>query len=126
MIMDMQAQNQDKPKYNMVFTCSGAADVGGISDITSRQLSREKIASMCCTAAIAARIPEIMEKTSGAEKILAIDGCSKNCTKIILEKEGFHLCQHLQLENMGMEKGKSPATEDRINTEIQAARAALL
>ncbi len=124
--MDIQTQNEEKPKYNMVFTCSGAADVGGISDLAARQLSKEKIASMCCSAAIAAKIPEIMEKTSGAEKILAIDGCSKNCTKIILENEGFHLFKHLQLEDMGMEKGKSPATKDRINTIIKAARSALI
>lgn len=113
---------QTKPKYNMVFTCSGAADVGHISDLAARQLSKEKTTSMCCTAAIAARIPEIMDKTKGAETILAIDGCSKNCTKTILENEGFNELAYVQLEDMGMEKGKSPANEERVEKVLHAAR----
>jgi uncharacterized metal-binding protein len=113
---------QSKPKYNMVFACSGAADVGGITDLAARELAKEGNASMCCTAAIAAKIPEVLDKTKGAEKLLAIDGCSKECTKIVLEKEGFNMFDYLQLEDMGMEKGKSPATPDRIDTVLNAAR----
>ena len=48
------------PRYNMVFACSGAADVGAISDRAARRLAREKTASMCCTAAIGADIPDIV------------------------------------------------------------------
>ena len=49
-----------KISYNMTFACSGAADVGAIADQAARKLSKEKTASMCCTAAIAAEIPEIL------------------------------------------------------------------
>ena len=41
----------------MVFSCSGAADVGAISDLAARRIQRERQAFMCCTAAIAANVP---------------------------------------------------------------------
>lgn len=100
--------------YNMVFACSGAADVGAIADQAARQLAREKKAMPCCTAAIAAGISEIAEKARGAAKIVVFDGCDKECSKKVLEKAGFGGFVHIQLGEMGMEKGKSPVTDVRI------------
>jgi len=36
--------------------------VGKITDLTARELVKEKTASMCCVAAIAAEIPEILSR----------------------------------------------------------------
>ncbi|MEW6236219.1 MAG: putative zinc-binding protein [Candidatus Omnitrophota bacterium] len=113
-------------KYNMVFSCSGAADVGAIADQTARRLSQEKIASMCCAAAIAAEIPEILDMTSNAERLLVIDGCPKDCAKIIMEKAGFTKIKHLQLEMIGMKKKESPLTEERIEAALNKARLTIL
>ena len=106
-------------RYNLVFSCSGAADVGAIADQSARSLSREKNASMCCASAVAAEIPEIIELTRNAHRILAIDGCSKNCTKIILEKAEFSNFDHLQLETLGMIKKESPLTDERITSVVK-------
>jgi len=113
-------------KYNLVFSCSGAADVGAIADQAARRLSQEKMASMCCAAAIAAEIPEILDMTRNAERLLVIDGCPKDCAKIILEKAGFAKIKHLQLETIGMKKKESPLTEERIETALKNARLALM
>lgn len=112
-------------KYKVVFACSGAADVGAIADQTARRLSLEKTASMCCVAGVGANIPEIMEITRNAERILAIDGCPKDCTKLVLEKAGFSGVKHLQLETIGMMKKESPLTEERLESAINNARLAL-
>ncbi|MBZ0257470.1 putative zinc-binding protein [bacterium] len=113
-------------KYNLVFSCSGAADVGAIADQTARRLAQEKTASMCCAAAIGASDQEIMDIARNAEKVLAIDGCDKDCARIILEKAGFSNVRHLQLETLGMKKKESPVTEDRVENALKSARLALV
>ncbi|MBZ0255690.1 putative zinc-binding protein [bacterium] len=120
--MNIQVQMKDKP---MVFACSGAADVGAISDQAARRLAKEKDAPMCCVAAIAAGIPEIEDKARQSNQIIVIDGCDKDCAKHILARAGFNSFTHIQLEDMGMKKGESPATEERIETVVDLARKAL-
>ena len=109
-------------RYNLVFACSGAADVGAVADRAARKLAQEKSASMCCTAAIAAEIGEILEKAAFASKIVVIDGCDKVCAKKILDKGGFAGHAHVELGALGMEKGKTPANEQNI---VLAANAAI-
>lgn len=121
--MSTQDYNSGEVKYSLVFSCSGAADVGKIADQAARKLSQEKTASMCCIAAIGADIPEIIDTTRKADKILAIDGCPKDCARIMLEKAGFTGIKHLQLETLGMKKKESPLTEERVETVLKHARA---
>ena len=75
----------------LIFACSGAADVGAISDIAARQLTSEGAGKMFCLAGIGGRVSGIMESTRGAAQILAIDGCSLDCTKLCLEEAGFSI-----------------------------------
>ena len=109
-------------RYNLVFACSGGAEVGAIADQAARKLSREKKASMCCTAAIAAEIPDILEKATFATKMVVIDGCDKGCAKKILDQGGFTDHAYVELGTLGMEKGKTPVNEEDIA--IAAAMAA--
>jgi len=111
--------------YNLVFACSGAADVGAVADQAARKLSREKTASMCCTAAIAAEVPEILEKATFATKIVVIDGCEKACAKGIMEKGGFTDFAHVPLGTLGMEKGKTAVDDANIARAAAAASEAL-
>jgi uncharacterized metal-binding protein len=121
-IMNTQTCQCSKPKYKLVFACSGAADVGEITDQAARRLTKEKTASMCCSAAVAADIPEIIEKTQNAERVLALDGCPKDCVKTILQKSGFTNFKHVQLETVGLKKGESPLTEINIETVLNQSR----
>jgi uncharacterized metal-binding protein len=99
----------------LIFACSGAADVGEIADRAARKLTREGKGRMFCTAGLGGRISGILKTTEAAEGVLAIDGCPLNCVKSSLEQAGFTTFQHLQLADLGLEKGKSPATEESIN-----------
>lgn len=100
----------------LIFACSGAADVGEISDRAARKMSKDGIGTMFCLAGIGGGIEQIMQKTSSASKILAIDGCDLDCVKSCLEKAEFTKFKHLRVTNMNMEKGKSPASEENVNT----------
>jgi uncharacterized metal-binding protein len=98
----------------LIFACSGAADVGAIADQAARKLTRDGVGKMFCLAGIGGRIDGIMKTTESASKILAIDGCPLNCVKACLEKAGFAKFAHLQLADLGLEKGKSPVNEANI------------
>ena len=105
----------------LIFACSGAADVGAIADQAARKLTRDGAGKMFCLAGIGGRIDGIMKTTQAASSILAIDGCPLNCVKASLEKAGFTNFKHLQLADLGLEKGKSPATEENISKTCSAA-----
>lgn len=99
----------------LIFACSGAADVGEIADKAARKLTRDGVGRMFCTAGIGGRISGILKTSEAADSILAIDGCPLNCVKSSLEQAGFSTFKHLQLADLGLEKCKSPATEESIS-----------
>jgi uncharacterized metal-binding protein len=105
----------------LIFACSGAADVGEIADRAARKLTKDGIGKMFCLAGVGGCVSGIIKTTESAEKILAIDGCPLNCVKNCLAQAGFNKFMHLQLADLGFEKGRSPATEDNINKVSQKA-----
>ena len=99
---------------SLIFACSGAADVGAIADQAARKLTKDGVAKMFCLAGVGGRVSGIMKTTESAEKILAIDGCPLDCAKNCLEQAGFTEFKHLQLAELGLEKGKSPVNDETI------------
>jgi uncharacterized metal-binding protein len=98
----------------LIFACSGAADVGQISDMAARKMTKEGTGKMFCTAGLGGRVEPIMKMTSSASKILAIDGCSLDCVRHSLKEAGFEEFEHLQLGEIGLEKGSSDVTEENV------------
>jgi len=109
----------------LIFACSGAADVGAVADQAARKMTRDGTGKMFCMAGIGGRVSGIMATTASASKILAIDGCPLNCVKNSLEQAGFKTYVHLQLADLGMEKGKTPPTPEAI-AKVTTAGAAKL
>lgn len=109
----------------LIFACSGAADVGAIADRAARKLTTEGIGKMFCLAGVGGRVAGIMKTTEAADKIVVIDGCPLDCAKNCLEQAGFTKFEHLQLADMGLEKGKSPVTGDAI-TKVAAGTKEIL
>jgi len=110
----------------LIFACSGAADVGAIADQAARKLTKDGAGKMYCTAGIGGRVSGIMATTESAAKILAIDGCPLNCVKSSLDQAGFKTYEHLQLADLGMEKGKTPPTPEVIAKAAAAGAAKLV
>ena len=109
-----------------VFPCSGASDVGGLSDQAARQMAKDGTGKMYCLAGIGGRVSGIMATTESAARILAIDGCPLDCAKNSLEQAGFKKYEHLQLADLGMEKGKTPPTPEAIAKAATAGAAKLV
>jgi uncharacterized metal-binding protein len=109
----------------LIFACSGAADVGAVADQAARKMTKENAGKMYCTAGIGGRVSGIMAMTQSAAKILAIDGCPLNCVKSSLDQAGFTKYEHLQLTDLGMEKGKTLLTPEVIAKAAAAGAAKL-
>jgi len=125
--MNMKTQPQcsctTAPK--LVFPCSGASDVGGLSDRAARQMTLDLMGKMYCLAGIGGRVEGIMANTKEAARVLVIDGCKEECARKTMELAGFKGFQHLRLADMGFEKGKTRVTAARIR-EVAAKGAELL
>ena len=102
------------PASKLIFACSGSADVGKIADLAARKLGEEAVGKMFCLAGVGGRVKGIMETTKAAKAILAIDGCPLHCARNTLQQAGFNKFEHLCLSDVGMEKGKTPATEKAV------------
>lgn len=110
----------------LIFACSGAADVGEVADRAARRLTADGSGKMFCMAGIGGRVPGILKTTNEADKILALDGCPLDCTRLALEQAGFSGFEHLVVTDLGLEKGGSPATDQNIAAVVAAAQQKLL
>jgi len=117
----MNATSTVSPQSRLIFACSGAADVGHIADLAARQLAQQGAGRMYCLAGVGGRVPAILETTRTATAILAIDGCPQNCARKTLEAAGFAGFHHLQLTDVGLVKGSSAPTRERVDRVAQCA-----
>ncbi len=100
----------------LIYSCSGGADVGALTDRVARYLTLSGAGSMHCLAGIGAGLDSFIEKAGSAPGIIAIDGCPVNCAKQGIEKYNLEVTHHFQLGDLGFAKGESPA--DAENTKI--------
>ncbi len=118
-------QNVCSANPQLLFPCSGGSDVGALSDLAARQMTRDGTGKMYCLAGIGGQISGILSTTQSASKILAIDGCPMNCAKKILERAGFSKFKHVCLSDAGFQKGASPSTPENIQKVVQSGAAKL-
>ena len=110
---------------NVVFACSGASDVGEITDLAARKLAAEGVATMLGLAGISGRVGGIVASAKAAPARLAIDGCPVDCARKILEQADLAKFEHLRLSDLGMERSESPITDTRIKKVVNCARTRL-
>lgn len=102
-----------KPETNLIYACSGAADVGAIADQVARRLRSEGVAKMTCLAGIGAELPSYVQSAKDSDVNIAIDGCSVAWAKKTLEKIGVIPVSFI-LTDMGLVKGETPVAEKTI------------
>jgi uncharacterized metal-binding protein len=112
--MNQKSINECADSPKLIFACSGAADVGEISDHAARIISRDGAGKMFCLAGIGGRIPNIMKMTETASKILAIDGCELDCVKNCLQQAGFGQFEHFRVTDLGLQKGNTEVNNENI------------
>ncbi|MBP7496559.1 MAG: putative zinc-binding protein [Bacteroidales bacterium] len=104
----------------IVMSCSGASDVGQISDLLARKLRDNKVRSMKCLTMIAIDNKPLIEAVQNSNT-LVIDGCPIDCGRRILEKAGLSNFSYMRITDYGLVKGKTPVNVETINTVYQEA-----
>ena len=72
-----------------IFPCTGAANVGQLSNKAALYLSKHGAGTMMCTAGIGAHQQGITRSAQGCDRIIVIDGCHLACAKDCLEHAGI-------------------------------------
>ena len=88
----------------LIFTCAGAAHAGQVANRAGIELMAEKEGKLFCVAAVAAEIPEKLQRARSAKVRVAIDGCDDHCCRKVLEKAGLPVDAHVVVTDLGIEK----------------------
>jgi len=94
----------------LIYSCSGAADVGEIADRVTRRLRNDGYAKMACLAAVGAELSGYVQSARGADVAITIDGCAHACARKSLERIGVKPVSYI-LTKMGLVKGETPISE---------------
>ena len=112
--MENQTCSREDNTVKTVFACSGAADLGEVSDLVARKIHRDGIRQMKCLAFIGGGIQNMIDSVKDTN-MLVIDGCNLDCGKLTMEKYGISDFCHLRLTDMGYVKGQTPASNDTVD-----------
>ncbi len=107
-------------KIKTVFACSGAADLGRISDLVARKLQSDKTRQMKCLAFIGAGIDEMIDSIKDTD-MLVIDGCELDCGRLTMDKNGLSGYHHMRLTDLGYIKGQTPVKSKIIDNITEKA-----
>ena len=98
---------------NVVLACSGASDVGHMTDLIARKMRDKGHRKMSCLALIGAGIKDSIEDLK-KKNIMVIDGCSTDCGKAMLDKNGFKDYEHFRITDLGFNKGETKVNKENV------------
>ena len=104
-----------KGGLKLIFSCSGASEVGEITDRAARKLTKDNIGKMFCLAGLGGKVSGIVRTTEAARKIVAIDGCPLSCAKKTLENSGITQFTHLPISEIGVNRSDAKIDDETIN-----------
>lgn len=87
----------------IVVACSGASNVGQISNNVMIELSKRGYGDAYCLAGVGARISGFVE-TAKAAKTIIIDGCPVGCGKKVFEQYDIQPTRYIVVTELGIEK----------------------
>ncbi len=108
----------------LVFTCSGAANVGQVANQAAVDLQQEGVAKMLCLAAIGGNVQSMIAMAQAGKQVVGIDGCPEGCTQKTMERAQLSLTHHVVVTELGFEKCAFDGTtnNEMLNTVKQTVR----
>ena len=91
-------------RKTMIVACSGASNVGQISNQAAVELGREGFGKMFCLAAVGAHINNFVFSAQNVDNLVAIDGCPVGCAIRLLEHAEVPVFAYVVVQNLGIEK----------------------
>lgn len=111
--MEKKTCSCDEKTAKTVFACSGAADLGQVSDLVARRMHLSGDRQMKCLAFIGAGIESMINSVKDSD-MMVIDGCPLDCGKLTMEKNNLKNFTHVRLTDYGYVKGETPANTPNV------------
>ena len=106
----------------MILACSGASNVGQLSNQAAVELTQEGFGKMFCLAGIGGLLSGFVRSAKDVPEMVAIDGCQMGCAKAILKNARVPMNRYLVITDEGIEKNKNLNLE---RTDIDCVKAAV-
>jgi uncharacterized metal-binding protein len=91
-------------KATVIFTCSGAANVGQVANQAAVDLQQEGVGKMLCLAGIGSHNSGMIASGRGSDRVVGIDGCPIACTKKALEHAEVPMAEYVVVTELGFAK----------------------
>ena len=100
-------------KTTVLFTCSGAANVGQVANQAAVDLQQEGVGKMLCLAGIGSHNSGMIASGRGTDRVVGIDGCPVACTKKTLEHAEVPMTDYVVVSELGFKKQPHDGVVDR-------------
>jgi len=87
-----------------VLACSGASNVGQITNEVGKRLDTEGLARFFCVAGVGAKVSGMVESVRAANKVLVLDGCAVACAKRCMDQAGLANYEYVVVTDLGIAK----------------------
>jgi uncharacterized metal-binding protein len=109
----------------MILACSGASNLGQLSNQAAVELTREGFGKMFCLAAVGAHLGSFVQAAKKAHHLVAIDGCPVACVKHLLQHAEVPVHAYVVLYDLGIEKTGNtvliPEEVEKVKDAVKAA-----
>lgn len=89
-----------------IMACSGASNVGQITNEVAKILDTEKEGKFFCLAGVGGHVSGMVASVEGSDKVLVIDGCPVACGKLTMEQAGLKDYEYVLVTDLGIEKNR--------------------
>ncbi|MFH2126885.1 MAG: putative zinc-binding protein [Pseudomonadota bacterium] len=86
--------------------CSGASNVGQLTNQACVELTQEGFGKMFCLAGVGGKLQGFIQSVKDAPELVVLDGCEKGCAKAIMSEAGLPLRGYVVLTQQGIAKNK--------------------
>jgi len=105
----------------MILACSGASNVGQLSNQAAVELTQEGFGKFFCLAGIGAHLNAFVQSAKDVPEMVVIDGCSVGCAKGVVEQAAVPLKKYLVVTDLGIEKNKVFKLKEEEVKKVKAA-----
>ncbi|MGD0273061.1 MAG: putative zinc-binding protein [Gaiellaceae bacterium] len=99
------AANTDQTEA-LVYACSGASNLGQLTNEIAVRLDRDGLAEMSCAEAVGIEAEPPYAAALSGRLVVAVSGCPLACANRLLAEHGVAVTRSIQLENRGVLKAK--------------------
>jgi uncharacterized metal-binding protein len=96
----------DSQTEPLVYACSGASNLGQLTNEIAIRLDRNGLAEMSCAEAVGIEAGPPYAAALSGRPVVAISGCPLACADRLLAEHGVEVTHSVQLENRGVLKAK--------------------